>query len=62
MMNKVQKQSINMAGKKEVSMNMNINLWRKARIAAAERDITLTRAVEHFLEDGMNSCKHYEIK
>ena len=45
-------------------MNLNADLWRRARIKAAERDTTLTELVEHCLAEGMDVCSHYtdEIK
>jgi hypothetical protein len=51
-----------MMDKKEVNMNMNKAIWRKARIAAAEKDVTLTAIVEHFIEEGLEHCKHDKIK
>jgi hypothetical protein len=57
-MSKKHQQDTSMQNKKEVSMNMNVDLWRKTRVAAAERDVTLTRMVEHFLEEGLQNCRH----
>jgi hypothetical protein len=51
-----------MIDKKEVSMNMDKTIWRKARIAAAEKDVTLTAIVEHFIIEGLEHCKHDKIK
>jgi hypothetical protein len=51
-----------MFNKKEVSMNMDKDLWRKTRVAAAERDVTLTSMVEHFLQEGLQNCRHDKIK
>lgn len=41
-----------------VNMNIDTNLWRKARVKAAENDTTLTQIVEHCLSEGLESCKH----
>ena len=51
----------NLQHKKEVSMNIEKALWRKARVAAAERDTTLTALIEHLLKEELDTCKHYKI-
>jgi hypothetical protein len=43
-------------------MNIDTNLWRQARIKAAEKDTTLTTMVEHCLREGLQNCRHDEIK
>ncbi|HET7345606.1 MAG TPA: hypothetical protein VFJ05_07015 [Nitrososphaeraceae archaeon] len=40
---------------------MNTELWRRARIKAAEKDVNLTQIVEHCLEEGLNVCRHDKI-
>ena len=44
--------------KRMINMNIDTNLWRKARIKAAEKDTTLTNIVEHCLREGLEICKH----
>jgi hypothetical protein len=48
--------------KRVINMNIDTNLWRQARIKAAEKDTTLTTIVEHCLREGLNNCRHDEIK
>lgn len=47
--------------KRIVNMNLDTNLWRMARIRAAEKDTTLTAMVEHCLREGLEVCKHERI-
>jgi hypothetical protein len=50
-----------LANKREVSMNIEKALWRKARMAAAEKDTTLTALVEHLLRVELDTCKHDKL-
>lgn len=44
--------------KKMVSMNIDKNLYRRLKIYAAEKDATLTAAVEHLIRHESPKCNH----
>ena len=44
-----------------INMNIDTNLWRQARVIAAQKDTTLTAIVEHCLREGLENCKHDKI-
>ncbi len=48
--------------KRMINMNIDTDLWRQARITAAQKDTTITAIVEHCLREGLNNCKHDKIK
>ena len=47
--------------KRIVNLNMDAGLWHRARVRAAEKDTTLTTIVEHYLEEGLENCRHDKI-
>lgn len=48
--------------KRMISMNIDKALWKKVRIAAAEKEATLTEIIEHLIRVELDNCKHNKIK
>jgi hypothetical protein len=44
-----------------VSLNVDKALWKKVKLAAAEREVTQTAIIEHLIRIGPDTCKHDKI-
>jgi hypothetical protein len=47
--------------KRMINLNVDPNLWRNAKVFAAQKHTTLTNVVEHLLRQHLDTCKHDKI-
>jgi hypothetical protein len=44
--------------KRMLNMNIDRELYHKAKVFAAERDTTMTSVIEHLLRQELSNCRH----
>jgi len=44
--------------KQSINMNFDRKLWRNVKVFAAQRDLTITEALEHIVREHLEECTH----